>query len=196
MNLLSKLTITQKLAWGFGLILGLMMLTSITTIKLSSGVENIQQRMVDLRYPTVMAGKDLVNGINHSLAGLRGYMILGADPTKAAAMKHQRALAWQNIDQSIASFDNFSKNWTDSANVERLREIKKSITEFRITQQEVEDISHTNANIKSYAILLTQAAPRASLLIKDLGAIIDEEGKLPATPARKKTVKKSGRHPW
>jgi methyl-accepting chemotaxis protein len=189
MNLLSKLTITQKLAWGFGLILGLMILTSVTTIKLSSGVENIQQRMIDLRYPTVMAGKDLVNGINHSLAGLRGYMILGADPAKAVAMKHQRALAWQNIDQSIASFNDFSKNWTDPANVERLRKIKKSIAEFRIAQQEVEDISHTDANIKSYAILLTQAAPRASLLIKDLGAIIDEEGKLPATPARKRLLK-------
>lgn len=189
MNLLSKLTITQKLSWGFGLILGLMILTSITTIKLSSGVESIQQRMINLRYPTVMAGKDLVNGINHSLAGLRGYMILGADPAKAATMKHERALAWKNIDQAIASFDAFSKNWTDPANIERLHELKKSIAEFRIAQQQVEEISHTNANIKSYAILLTQAAPRASLLIKDLGAIIDEEGTLPATADRKRLLK-------
>jgi len=189
MNAISKLTITQKLAWGFGLILGLMMLTSITTIKLSSGVESIQQRMIDLRYPTVMAGKDLVNGINHSLAGLRGYMILGADPSKAESMKHQRALAWESIDQSVARFEDFSKNWTDPANVQRLRKIKKSINEFRVAQQEVEDIAHTNANIQSYAILLKQAAPRASLLIKDLGAIIDEEGTLPATPPRKHLLK-------
>jgi len=189
MNFISRLTITKKLVWGFGLVLGLMVLTSATTFKLSSGVKNIQQRMVELRYPTVMAGKDLVNGVNHSLAGLRGYMILGADPVKAMAMKRQRATAWENIDKSLLSFEQFSKSWTNPANIERLQKLTVSIDAFRAAQQEVEDISHTDANIESYTMLLTEAAPRASKLIKALGAIIDAEASLPATPARKQLLK-------
>jgi len=189
MNFISRLTITKKLAWGFGLVLGLMVLTSATTFKLSYGVKSIQQRMVELRYPTVMAGKDLVNGINDSLAGLRGYMILGEDPVKAAAMKEQRALAWKNIDNAMLSFEQFSTNWTDPANIARLRRLTISVDTFRAAQQEVEEISHTDANIESYTMLLTEAAPRASKLIKALGAIIDEEESLPATPARKQLLK-------
>ncbi|MEH6357907.1 MAG: methyl-accepting chemotaxis protein [Pseudomonadales bacterium] len=189
MNFISKLTITQKLVWGFGLILGLVVLTSATTYKSSSDVKNIQQRMINLRYPTVMAGKDLINGINNSLAALRGYMILGADPAKAMAMKQQRVSAWNDIDQSLASFEEFSKTWTDPANIDRLRLLKTSVTAFRKAQQEVEDISHTNANITSYTMLLNEAAPRASILIAALGAIIDKEESLPATRVRKQLLK-------
>jgi len=64
-----------------------------------------------------------------------------------------------------------------------------SVNAFRTAQQEVEDISHTDANIESYTMLLTEAAPRAGKLIAALGAIIDEEESLPATPARKQLLK-------
>jgi methyl-accepting chemotaxis protein len=138
---------------------------------------------------TVLLGKDVINGINESLASLRGYMILGNNPSKAKAMQSTRQSAWNNIDNAINEYDILAKNWTVPANIKRLKDIKSELAAFKIAQQEIEDIAHTNTNIESYYLLLTDAAPRASQMLAYITAIIDEESKLEATSARKSLLK-------
>jgi len=151
--------------------------------------ENIQDKVVNLRMKTVLLGKDVINGINESLASLRGYMILGSNPKKAKAMQSTRQSAWKRIDNAINEYDMLAKNWTVPANVKRLQDIKSELAVFKIAQQEIEDISHTDSNIESYHLLLTDAAPRASQMLAYITAIIDEESKLKATSARKSLLK-------
>lgn len=184
-----KLSIGKKLQLGFAVVLALMVISAVITYGKINAVSKIETRLLELRVPTVEAGKDLTNGVNASLAGLRGYMILGADPAKAEVMKSARAQGWQLIDDAVARFEQFSVNWTDPANIERLQRIKVEVEAFRVAQQEVEDISHTSANIASYAMLLDEAAPRASGMLTALNAIIDEEEKLEATAERKQLLK-------
>lgn len=179
----------KKLAIGFGAIITLMIISTVIGQMKVNELNNVQGRVTNLRFPTMVAGRDMINGINHSLAALRGYMILGGDEKKAKLFKGDRAKAWQELDDALARFDKFSKNWTDPKNVAALQNMRLELVAFRKAQQEIETISHTNENVPAVNLLVTEAAPRAGKMIVALGAIIDTEVTLSSTPARKKLLK-------
>ena len=184
-----KLTIQNKLFMGFGAVLLVVALVSINNFVMMGNISEEEHRSVDLRMPTVIAGLELTDGIHLSLAGLRGYMILGKDPQAAVKFKAERLHGWDKIDTALAKMDKLSKDWTDPGNAEMLNEMKGLVAEFRTAQQEVEDISHTPANIPAFNMLLTEAAPRANKVLAAITAIIDEESNLPATQERKALLK-------
>lgn len=184
-----KLSIGKKLSLSFGAILLLMVISSGVTYTLVLDNEIVQDRVVNLRTKTVLLGKDVTNGINSSLAALRGYMILGKDPKKAELMANARAEAWQSIEVSIAQFQQLAKNWTAPENVNRLKAIRQEMTIFKQAQKEIEDIAQTSENVPSYDLLLKQAAPKAGVMLASITAIIDEESQLEATAQRKSLLK-------
>ncbi len=59
------------------------------TIWQTKEVKSISDKVVDLRVPTAQSSLEMLNGINHSLAALRGWMILGKDKFKV-----ERENAW------------------------------------------------------------------------------------------------------
>ncbi|QDF66587.1 methyl-accepting chemotaxis protein [Shewanella sp. SNU WT4] len=184
-----RLAIGKKLMLGFGLVLSLMVLSSILSFIQLQKIASIESRVVDLRFPTIVNGRDLLNGINQSLADLRGYMILGANPEMADKMKSNRAQAWDTIDTAVAEFDRFALNWTVPENIKLLATLKTTLEEFRVAQQQVEDIAHSNKNIPAFDMLVTHAAPIASQTLAAITALINMEEQLPATPERKMLLK-------
>jgi len=175
-----NLTIGKKLTAGFGAVLFiLVVLVAFIENKLVDQ-DVLQNRVVELRVPTNIAGHDLINGINYSLAALRGYMILGTD-----SFKQQRQKAWQEIDQNLGIMTEMSKSWTVSKNIETLKELKIVMAEFKTAQKQVEDVSHTIDEQPAMKILLTDAAPRAAKIVKAITEMINEEKNQEATPERK-----------
>ena len=137
--------------------------------------------MIDLRVPTAMSSIEMINGMNHSLAALRGWIILGKDK-----FKNERNIAWSDeIEPSLAQMTEFSKNWTNPENVVRLEKITAYIKEFKIYQKEIEDIAHDINNRPALKILLKEAAPQSSILVSNITKMIDIELKLPSSPPRK-----------
>ena len=68
----------------------------------------------------------MLNGINHSLASLRGWIILG-DPK----FQTERALAWaEQINPSLKQMHQLAPDWTDPENKVRLKTIEQNINEF------------------------------------------------------------------
>ncbi len=184
-----KLTVQSKLLMGFGAVLAVVGLVSSINFVMMNRIATQEQRLMDLRMPTVIAGLELADGVHLSLAGLRGYMILGKEPAAAEKFKAERQSGWALIDQAVAKMEGYSRHWTDPANVQKLAELKELIAAFRTAQQEVEDIAHTPENIPAFKMLLTEAAPRAAQIVASLTAIIDEESRLEATPERKRLLK-------
>ena len=136
-----KLTLSKKLMLGFGIMMMLIAIVAVTVYVKVNAVNVIQTRVLDLRQPTAMASKSLLNGVNDSLASLRGYMILGNDK-----LKQSRAQAWDVINKDLEQMDSFAKNWTDPRNVELLRELKTVMAEFSVAHQSVEDICQKPEN--------------------------------------------------
>ncbi len=184
-----RLSIKNKLFLGFGAVLLVVTLGSTNTFYKIVQTTDLQESVIELRQPTVLAGMKLADGLHLSLAGLRAYMILGNEPAKATKFKEERAQGWQQIDSALAEFDQFSKNWTEPTNIEHLRNMENLIKEFRSAQQEIENIAHTDANVPSFNILLTEAAPRATKILSSITVMIDEEAELEATDKRKHMLK-------
>jgi len=178
--LIASWSVGKKLAVGFGAILFILVaLVSFIQYKLSDQ-EILQNQVIELRVPTTIAGHDLVNGINYSLAALRGYMILGKD-----SFKKQRKQAWLEIDTHLAVMTKMSANWTVKNNIAQLAELKEVLHRFKLAQQEVENISNSVDEQPAMKILLTEAAPKAQKVVLAITAMIDEEKKQAATAERK-----------
>ena len=176
-----NMKISTKITLGFGLIsLLLILLVSITIIKVNSS-QNINNKVLELRVPTAMASIEMINGMNHSLAALRGWMILGKDK-----FKDERNIAWNNeINKSLNTMKDFSKNWTNPKNVQRLSKIETYLKDFKQYQNEIESISNTIDNKPALKILLNDAAPQAAILVSNITKMIDIELKQPSTTQRK-----------
>ncbi len=177
----NDLKVGVKIGLGFFLV-GLILCVSISLTMIQTGkTADITTRVVDLRVPTAQASLMMVNGMNHSLAALRGWMILGKEKFKT-----ERAAAWsQEINPSLKTMKDFSVNWTDPANIERLKIIEEKLADFRKYQAEIEAISQTIDNLPANKILLEEAAPQAGILVGSITKIINIEAKLAATPQRK-----------
>ncbi len=177
---LGNLPLPKKLFMSFGsVIILIVLLSSFTQYKLISQGK-LESQIIQVRMPTNIAGHDLVNGVNASLAALRGYMILGKE-----TFVEQRKQAWVDINNQLKLMEDMSVNWTVPENISRLKALKKLMLEFQTAQQQVEDVSNTIDEQPSLKILLNDAAPLAQKIMQSITALIDEEKNQPATAARK-----------
>jgi methyl-accepting chemotaxis protein len=162
--------IGKKIGLGYGVITFILMGVVLATIQQVKTMETITKRVVELRTPTAHASLMMLNGINHSLASLRGWIILG-DPK----FQTERALAWaEQIDPSLKQMHELASDWTDQDNKIRLKAIEKEIDALKISQQKIEDIARTPENSPAQKILFDQAEP----LEKNIVAIVSKMIKL------------------
>ncbi len=153
----------------------------LATIVQVNRVNELNNRIMNLRAPTARSSLMMLNGINHSLAALRGWMILGKDKFKV-----EREQAWNTeIVPSLKNLKEFAANWTNPENIERLKIIESVIIEFKKAQQEIEEIAQSNENVPATNMLFTEAAPQAVILATQITRMIDLEKEQPGTPERK-----------
>ncbi|MCH8207729.1 MAG: PAS domain S-box protein [Nitrospinae bacterium] len=158
-----NLKVGAKISLGFLLIILALLVSVLFSIKESTRVKVLTDQVVELRVPTALSSLSLRNGINRSLAALRGWMLLGED-----RFKQERRRAWsEEIDKPLKTMKELSVNWTNPENAERLRIIESKLQSFRKYQQEIEDLAQTPENMRALQILAEQAAPTA-LAIEEL----------------------------
>ncbi len=184
MNLLANLSLRLKLYLSFGatsLVLILVVGIGLYNIK---ATEQITSRVIDLRAPTAKGAVELVNGLNASLANLRGYMLLGKDQFKS-----DRAANWQEqIEPALEKMTEFSQNWTVSANKEKLARIKQLFAQLKQAQVEIEEIYYKPQNLPAQQLLVNEAMPQANIIVREITAMIDAEMQQESNVERKKLL--------
>ena len=144
------MTIGKKVGFGFGVINLILMGVVLLIIQQVKSMEVVTKRVVELRTPTAHASLMMLNGINHSLASLRGWIILG-DPK----FQKERSIAWEEqISLSLQLMHGLAPNWTDPENQVRLKSIEEEINYFKMAQQKIEDIAQTPENSPAQKILV------------------------------------------
>ena len=179
-SILPSLKIRGRLNGGFAAICVVLIGLVGTTLWQIKSVEKVNERVVELRVPTTEATLSLVNGINGSLAALRGWMITG-NP----AFRETRASVWSEIDGIKSEMDTLSSNWTNPQNVKMWTDFKTILAEFQTAQQVVEKIAKSADEQPATKILVVEAAPKANVMVSEITKIINVESTLPATPERK-----------
>ena len=156
----------------------------LLTIQKVRTMETITKRVVELRTPTAHASLMMLNGINHSLASLRGWIILGDQK-----FQKERSIAWEEqINPSLNLMHGLAPNWTDSENKTRLKSIEKEINNFKTVQQKIEDMAQTSENSPAQKILFVQAEPLEKSIVATVSKMIGKEIKDNQTPQNKQLI--------
>ena len=167
------MTIGKKVGFGFGVINLILMGVVLLIIQQVKSMEVVTKRVVELRTPTAHASLMMLNGINHSLASLRGWIILG-DPK----FQKERSIAWEEqINPSLQLMHGLAPNWTDPENQVRLKSIEEEINYFKMAQQKIEDIAQTPENSPAQKILFEKAEPLEKSIISIVSKMIQLEMK-------------------
>ena len=175
-----QLNIRGRLILGFSVLCVLLAAVVGTTIIKVRTVSESTDRTINLRVPTAMTASDLVSGVYASLASLRGWLITGND-----VFKTERAVLWKDIQSRGSEMDRLSGQWTVEQNKVDWKQAKPLLDELRNAQDKAEAITHTIDEQPAAKLLATEAAPLAKLMLQKATSIINEEGGIPSTDARK-----------
>lgn len=173
--------IRTKVFAGFTLVILILLVIILVIIQMVKEIESTTHRVVVLRTPTALASLMMLNGMNHSLASLRGWIILGEDQ-----FKKEREEAWASqIDASLQKLNVLSTDWTDKENVRRLQKIGTDIDLFRMYQEEIEDIARTEDNTPARKIFFHQVDPLEHVIVSNLTQMLKLELRNPQTRERR-----------
>ena len=178
------MTIGKKVGLGYGVITLILMGVVLLTIQQVRTMEIVTKRVVELRTPTAHASLMMLNGINHSLASLRGWILLGDKKFKT-----ERFIAWkEQINPSLKLMHGLAPKWTNPENQIRLKSIEEEISNFKTAQQKIEDIAQTPENSPAQKILFNQTEPLEKSIVSTLSKMIELGIKDKATNKNKRQV--------
>ncbi|QPJ61034.1 MAG: hypothetical protein G3M70_03670 [Candidatus Nitronauta litoralis] len=176
-----NMRIRTKVFAGFTLVTLILLVVILVIIQLVKEIESTTHRVVDLRSPTAQASLMMLNGMNHSLASLRGWVILGEEQ-----FKKEREDAWKTqIDASLKQLNILATEWTDLENIQRLQKVGTDIDMFRMYQEEIEDIAQTEENTPARKIFFNQVDPLQKVIVSNLTRMLKLELKNPHTVERR-----------
>ena len=178
------MTIGKKVGLGYGVITLILMGVVLLTIQQVRTMEIVTKRVVELRTPTAHASLMMLNGINHSLASLRGWILLGGPKFMT-----ERSIAWEEqINPSLTLMHELAPSWTDLKNKTRLKSIEEEINNFKISQKKIEDIAQTPENSPAQKILFNQTEPLEKSIVSTLSKMIELGFKDKATNKNKRQI--------
>ncbi|MCH8209012.1 MAG: hypothetical protein IIA62_08210, partial [Nitrospinae bacterium] len=133
---LKNLKVGVKIGLGFFAIGLIFFINILFVLNLFKQTEALHDRVIELRTPTAHNSLMILNGVNRSLADLRGWMLLGKDKFKQGRLE-----SWsEDIDLPRKTLSKLSANWTNPENVERFRAINEKLEELRKYQSEIESL--------------------------------------------------------
>ena len=181
MPFFKTMTLKTQLIVGFSMMAGIIaLIVFINIIQVREALE-LSHRVTELRTPTVNHSTMMLDGLNHALAALRGWMLLGQE-----SFKEERAKVWsKKLEAPLRQLKKLSVNWTNPENVERLNEINVLLLQLKQFQQKIEEIAHTPDNIPSLSMFFEQAVPQSNQMSNKITQMIDLEKQAEASPARK-----------
>lgn len=133
-----KLTIGKKLALGFAAVILLMVISSAIAYYRITTLSDQVTTLVDNEFQTVRAVDEMLNGLNGTLAALRGYMLLGDDPGQAKFFQDERASSWNDIDTAMKRVRDAYEKTTDDGDRQNFRIVSDNLEPLREAQGKVE----------------------------------------------------------
>ncbi len=180
----SKINLGIKIGIAFVLMAGVLALAALFPLAQVSRVSSITSRSLDQGAPATMASQEMQNGISDSQAALRGWLT-----TNERKFRQERESAWK--DQILPALDtlkNLTPLWSSSSEKKRLEKLKALSTELQKNQDKIEAMAAEprQANFPAHKLFTDEALPLIKERAASLDRVIEHEGRLEATPLRKR----------
>ncbi len=181
MNIFRPRRVRSKLFMGFGLVCCMQAVVVLLTMFVVHRTKERTDRVIELRAPTVALSLELLNGLNASLAHLRGYVLLGQE--EFAKARHQ---TWEaQIQLALAQMTDLSQHWPEPASQDTLAKVKELFAQLRTVQNDIEAISGTVDNLPAQKLLVEKGTPLTAIMSQEIAKMTEEESVLEATKQRK-----------
>jgi methyl-accepting chemotaxis protein len=171
-----KLTLGKKLGMGFGVILALMVLSSVLTYVKASSIKETQGMVMTVRIPTIAALKDLQRDLNQTQNRGRQSTLAGNEPARWEDTKKGFDSAWDEVGKDVAKLDGLAPNWSLQENRNLLTETKQELPSLRESQEESikrAASSEHDAVTKAGDEFADKASPINEAIKKPLGEMAD-----------------------
>ena len=119
-----KLKIGAKLGVGFGIILILIVVSSVLSYVRLSAIEQKSSYITEVRVPTIEAAGYL-HRLDYTGSKARHAILAGTDATRRAKAQQAFDSGWSAIDQQLTRLNELSPRWTNQANRTTWPESKK-----------------------------------------------------------------------
>ena len=142
-----RLTLGKKLGLGFGVILALMVVSTVMSYIKSADIKQTQNAILEVRVPSVVTARSLQRDLNQTASKTRQAMLAGTEAKRREDAKKLVDEAWSAIDKDIARMDELSPNWTLQANRDRLATMKIQLPKLHeFEDRAIEQAASTERN--------------------------------------------------
>ena len=140
--------------------------------------------LATVRGPVVESAKAAQNGIQRSLAALRGWVMLGDEKFKA-----ERRAAWdREIRPALAALKRLSAHLSDGQTDRVLSELTRLVEDLDDSQWWVEDAAQMPGNEPARVVLSANVAPISDRIVQAVQRMIQIEKVQPSSPQRKQLL--------
>jgi len=129
-------TLAKKIGLGYFLMAAMLATAVLVTIWQVRQTAVINERIINLRVPSAAASLKVLNGVNHSVASMRGYAMWG-DPE----FKEQRAEAWKQVNDAVAELEFHNNTMRDPDFSRNLNKLQGLLNQVRQVQEEAERLA-------------------------------------------------------
>ncbi|MGL4250185.1 MAG: HAMP domain-containing methyl-accepting chemotaxis protein [Aeromonas sp.] len=150
--------ISSKLLVSFGFINLLIVLSSTLVYYRLNQIQRAQHTLLEQALPALQRDEASQKALVATVSALRGYLILGKEPSQAARLKQEWESAWQLIAQQQFN-----------------AELAGLLTRFKENQQKAWAIAHTDENLPAHTMMLQEAGPLAEAALDQLQSFANEE---------------------
>lgn len=135
----------------------------------------LTNQLIEQQQPIALGWVQLMNGINHSLAAQRGWVLFGTE-----SFKRERLHVWENeiepiLEQLKSLYDNQNYGLQRPEETRLFFDIRINLLELNRYQKEIDDLAHTPQNIPAKQLFTSQIEPAFEILNKNLRELVQQE---------------------
>ncbi|MBP9151337.1 MAG: response regulator [Flavobacteriales bacterium] len=135
-------TLGKRIGLGYALMALVLTVAVLVTIKQVKEVSTTATALIEVRQPSARADLQLLNGVNHSIAALRGWVLLRRD-----TFKTERAFAWkEEINVPASQLESLTDHWVNRDNVKLFFTLRPMLNQLAKYQDAVEDLALTDTD--------------------------------------------------
>jgi CheY-like chemotaxis protein/CHASE3 domain sensor protein len=141
-------TLRKKIGLGFALIVGVLIITiGITRFQLHN-ISNTTEKLEAQYQPSMMESANIQIGVNHSIATVRGVILLQDD-----SIEKELDTVWsKEIRPSFNRLSDLSMEWTDTDNIQLLSRLQTLLDKLQRQQRESTELAAKDSDLATERI--------------------------------------------
>ncbi len=176
-----RLTLGRKLGMSFGVILALMVVSSLMSYVKVKSSQALQETLINVRVPTLDNCRKIQNDMNYGATKSRQVILAGTEPARREAAQKLYDEAWESVAKDVSALTELSPRWALQENRDRLASFKELSAKAREAQGKAMALASSgvaDAVVKGGNEYADNATPIVNESTKSLGELADSFAKL------------------